>query len=189
MKIFQTVQKNFGILGICRDQPRFNGKSLIACLIYGLGTILSAIFLICEADTFNEYTNNLYITTALAVGLFCLTNIILKMKELFALADKIEKSLDESKCDSRFASFRIADHCHCIIMESNKQISESENPTSKAIYKGSNRLVEKLSRIVHFAIAIVSPVCMVLPKAVASYLIYFFTNLGNEAFELPLFYW
>lgn len=68
-------------------------------------------------------------------------------------------------------------------------ISESENPTSKAVYQHANHLVEKLSRIGYFLIAIVSPVCIVFPKAIVSYFMYFATDLGIEAFELPLFYW
>lgn len=69
------------------------------------------------------------------------------------------------------------------------QFSESKNPTSKAIYKRTGRLVEKLTRIIHFAIAIVSPVCYIFPKTFITYFMFFATDLGNEAFELPLFYW
>lgn len=69
------------------------------------------------------------------------------------------------------------------------QFSESENRASKVIYKRASRLVEQLSRIVFFAIAIVSPVCYIFPRAAFSYYMYLTTNLGNEVFELPLFYW
>lgn len=66
---------------------------------------------------------------------------------------------------------------------------ESENPTSKAIFDHTNQLVEKLSQIGYVVIAIVTPVCIVILKAIVSYFLYFATDMGNEAFELPLFYW
>lgn len=97
MKILQTVQENFEILGICRNQPRFNAKSVMACLVYGVGITFSTTFLICDANNFQEYTNNLYITTALAAGLVCIINTLLKMNHLFALTDDIEETLDRSE--------------------------------------------------------------------------------------------
>lgn len=97
MNVFQAVQKNFGILGICRNQSRFNGRSLMVCLTSGLGTIVSALFLIYDANSFQQYTDNLYITSALAVGFFCISNLILKVNDLFALIDEIETTLDQSK--------------------------------------------------------------------------------------------
>lgn len=69
----------------------------MVCLIYGMGTISSATFLIREADVFQEYTANLFVTTSLAVGFFCITNIIFKINDLFALINTIEKTLDKSK--------------------------------------------------------------------------------------------
>lgn len=99
MKILQTAQKNFEILGICSNQPRFNGKCVVAAFIYGLGAIFSTMFVIRDAETFQDYTNNLYITTALIVGVFCTANTIFKAKELFVLVDNIEKSFDRSKIE------------------------------------------------------------------------------------------
>lgn len=97
MKIHQAIQKKFEILGIGLNQSRFNGKVMGTYLIYVIGITFSAMFLICEANNFQEYTDNLYITTALAGGFFSFTNMILKMNQLFTLIDNIEKTLGKSE--------------------------------------------------------------------------------------------
>lgn len=66
---------------------------------------------------------------------------------------------------------------------------ESENCTSKVIYDRASRLVEMLSRIIHIVAATISPVCYIFPRTILSYFLYFATDSGNEAFELPLLYW
>lgn len=96
LKILQTVQKNFVAFGIRANQSRINKKSAMTCLIYGLGTSSSAIFLIREAGSFQEYTNNLYITASLAVAFTCFTILVFKMNKLFILTDNVEKLMDKS---------------------------------------------------------------------------------------------
>lgn len=98
MKILQTVQKSFEILGIgCSNQSSIHAKYMGACLIYGVGITFSAVFLFCEASGFQEYTDNLYITTSLAVGFCCITNIFFKVNELFQLIDDVEETIGKSE--------------------------------------------------------------------------------------------
>lgn len=66
---------------------------------------------------------------------------------------------------------------------------ESKNSSSKAIYDKTDRLVEKCSEIIHFAIAKLTSICWIFPKVIISCLKYFTTDLGNAAFELQLYYW
>lgn len=75
------------------------------------------------------------------------------------------------------------------VLQFNGFILGYENPTSRVIYEHCNQLVEQLSRIGFVVIAIATPVSYVLPKAIISYFKYFSTDLEDEAFELPLFYW
>lgn len=60
---------------------------------------------------------------------------------------------------------------------------------SRALYEKANNLLEKLSKIIHFIVVGTSGVLLVVPKAIISYLKYFTTNLGSEAFELSLLIW
>lgn len=68
-------------------------------------------------------------------------------------------------------------------------MSESKNPKSKAILDEMTRLLEKWSVIGHFTIAIMTPICILCPNVIISYVVYFTTDAGNEAFELPLPAW
>lgn len=56
-------------------------------------------------------------------------------------------------------------------------------------YLKTNERVEKLCKIGYFVMAKLTPICWILPKAVISYSLYFVTNAGNEAFDLPLLAW
>lgn len=98
MKFFQTVQKDFETLGICSEQSRINRKSIATSLIYGSGTCFSAIFLFWDANDFQEYTTNLYITTAFVVGFTYYLIMCFKMRKLFLLIEDMEKTLGKSKC-------------------------------------------------------------------------------------------
>lgn len=53
----------------------------------------------------------------------------------------------------------------------------------------TNRLVEKWSKIIDFALMKVCVPSAVLPKVVVSYFTYFTTDAGSEAFDLPIPSW
>ena len=57
------------------------------------------------------------------------------------------------------------------------------------MYEKTDRLVEKISKIIEILIVYVSPPSFVLPNAVYSYFVYFTTDLGPDAFELPFPTW
>lgn len=59
---------------------------------------------------------------------------------------------------------------------------------SRALYEKSNHLMEKLSRIVYF-IAVGGVLGVVIPKAIVCFFKYYTTNLGRDAFDLPLPTW
>lgn len=64
-----------------------------------------------------------------------------------------------------------------------------EYPKSKAIYDRTNRFAEKWSRISNFILVYVSAPLYVFPKAIISYIIYYTTDAGPDAFGLPLPVW
>jgi hypothetical protein len=47
----------------------------------------------------------------------------------------------------------------------------------------------KWSKIMAFFLRNVAPLCGVLSRAIPSYIFYFMTDLGEEAFELPVKMW
>lgn len=65
----------------------------------------------------------------------------------------------------------------------------NNNPASRAIHEKTNRIIEKLSETIHFATIKLGVLGLILPKAVTSYFIYFTTNAGSAAFDLPFSTW
>lgn len=56
-------------------------------------------------------------------------------------------------------------------------------------YGKANQCVESLSEIAYYTMVRVSLPGFVLPKAMFSFYQYFFTDVGNDAFELSLPMW
>lgn len=69
------------------------------------------------------------------------------------------------------------------------KISGLKYARSRAIYEDTNRQLEKLSGILYVAFVKVLPQLMIWPTFALSYVKYFATDLGADAFELPLFLW
>lgn len=70
-----------------------------------------------------------------------------------------------------------------------KKNSGLENPKSSAIYTKINQQIEKWTKIVHLLLYKISLVSFVSPKLIASYFLYYTTDLGSEAFQTPFLMW
>lgn len=73
--------------------------------------------------------------------------------------------------------------CHCV------NILGTENSASIDIHEATNRQIEKICRILHMAMSKVPPHFVIWPKYFGCLGIYFTTDLGREAFELPIPLW
>lgn len=97
MKFFQSNQQNLSILGISSIEKPFNRRMMKAYLIYGLSTISANLFLILEANSFSQYTNSVFVTTALAMILICFSMMVFKATELYQFMDDCEEMVVNSK--------------------------------------------------------------------------------------------
>lgn len=68
-------------------------------------------------------------------------------------------------------------------------IFQSTESKSKVLYINANRKIEKWSRIAYFLLALATPIMWIGPKFISSLFVYFTTDLGNDALELPLLEW
>lgn len=59
----------------------------------------------------------------------------------------------------------------------------------KITYDEVNRRIEKYSEIAYIVMVKVSPVLLVLPKFVVAMFVYYTTDEGDEALELPFPLW
>lgn len=110
LKIFQLIKRNFAILGISSNSLNkkylLNKNVLTASLFYGLNFTLNAIFLFCKANNFQEYTDSIYVTTAVLTIFVCYVITIFKVTNIFEFIEHCETIVDESE----FYIFRVLKH-------------------------------------------------------------------------------
>lgn len=80
-------------------------------------------------------------------------------------------------------------HVHDLELDSMKLILGLQYPELKTMYEKTNRLVERISKVIVFVYATVLRPLIIFPAALRSYLIYFTTDLGADAFILPVPMW
>lgn len=90
MKLFQLVQENFVVLGICSNQPRFNRRSMAVFLFLELTTISAVAVLFLEASTFTDYLNTFYVISVVVASIVIFATLLSKKNELFELIHNIE---------------------------------------------------------------------------------------------------
>lgn len=98
MKLFQIIQKKFTVLGITsaqsiQTQP-FNREIVLAFVVYICAHISHVLFLFRKGNTFEDYTDNIYITSATAMTTFFFTGVVDKMSVLFHFINECEKIVD-----------------------------------------------------------------------------------------------
>lgn len=64
-----------------------------------------------------------------------------------------------------------------------------KTPTLRSMYEETNRVVEKWSKLAFLAFARLTPIAFVFSKAALIYLIYYVTDAGSDAFDLPYSMW
>lgn len=98
MKLFQLIQKSLAFLGIDSIQSKCSQRKFVMTwLIYGLAFISSVLFLVFKANTFEQYTNNIYLISANSMICFDFLVIALKKEKLFKLIIDLEKFIDKSE--------------------------------------------------------------------------------------------
>lgn len=101
MKILQSCQKYFSVLGISPNKCNQVTNFSVKCFIWIPGFVLNitslVIFIFQEGDNFIEYMFSIYMitgTTAVAAGLAA---IAFNAKFFFEFIEKSERSFEESK--------------------------------------------------------------------------------------------
>lgn len=101
MKIFQSIERRFGSLGIYIRQAfqenRFNSKNLTILCIFVVFTILTMAFFLFEAENFREYSESFYVTVCTIFNSFAFTIFMWKHSELFELIMAIETTIQKRK--------------------------------------------------------------------------------------------
>ena len=101
MKVLQTSQKYFAIMGISSEQSNqkypMNAKILIGFIVLGYSFVAHLVYLIYIANTFDKYIECICATVAMAVITTCFLSMVFGMNLLLESIDNIEKLIETSK--------------------------------------------------------------------------------------------
>ena len=104
MKVFETVLKQYALIGINRyekDQPSqgsvFNKRILCGYFLLGNAMNSGFLYMIYEASDFLEYVECSLYTLGSYVPITCLSTVVFNKATLFECFDEIEKLIDASK--------------------------------------------------------------------------------------------
>lgn len=101
MKLFQSVQESFAILGITLEQSvrsnPFNERILAALSSYLMRVILFTVSLFHDAETFSEYTENIWLNSAAILVLVAFAVMVFNKGKFFALIDNSVTVVANSK--------------------------------------------------------------------------------------------
>lgn len=99
MKIFETNQRTFALIGISppeSDQKHsFNVKNSSMFSLLVLGTISSTLYLFCVADTFLDFVNCVNIILGYGVAALVFLIVIFKMKQWFDVIKNLQEIFDK----------------------------------------------------------------------------------------------
>lgn len=97
MKLLQTVQKDFEYYGISSTHHKFNKRNWLTLSIFTLGTALHCAYLFCEAKTFQEYNQSIYMICTLVCAVVIFVVDILTMRIFYGCVDDAEQIVNHSE--------------------------------------------------------------------------------------------
>lgn len=162
MGMFSPTVKDLKAYGITHDRSEqpFNKRSIPALLFFGLSCLSHCLYIFFEAKSFWEYVFSIYFVISGMALLIMLAIVIWRMKKLF----------DWTVACDEFAHDR-------------------GDSASETIYDETTQQIGKWSKIIHLAVGRITPLSMVWPKTILCLLLYQLTDLGIDAFELPVPMW
>lgn len=207
MKIFESTIEFLAFLGITSDDSPFNLRALSTLLTFCIMVTLISSYLFFEAETFEAYTESIYLTSLICAIFVTYIILIWNKDNAFQFIDYWEKIAETSKylsCRYMLKKRNLFWQHECtmklhtefffgkfIDLERNIEyiISGSKNAASTAIYVNIIDKVERLSRFIHIILLKVTVPCSIVPKFIVCFYLYFTTDKGNDAFELPFPIW
>lgn len=131
----------------------------ISLLVFGI--LFAILYLIFDAKTFRDYSG----------GVHSLVAVIKNYSYVLIVNERQREKI-----------FRFIDKIRSVI-------GNRIRPESRIIYVKAKTFVNKLTKIIYFIFLKIIIPLITLPYAFASYYLYFSTDLGRDAFQLPFHGW
>lgn len=101
MKVFELIRESFTNVGIRSDQINqrsvFNVKNTIFLFILWMSFISSLLYLLIEADNFEEYVNTFFICSGSGVVIILYANMIWQTSKIHEFSKSIEDAIKKRK--------------------------------------------------------------------------------------------
>lgn len=192
MKIFQTIQTQYSILGVCPPNQSTQKFSVIWRYLVGFSLFVYLIlsqflYMVHVASGFMEYVQLICAISGTLLLFFGLAAIGFRKSTLFEIIDRIEKLIATSETTINHLFFEFN-----FILRIKRNLCVFlgfKYPKSKAFFLKTNRQVERLSEIIFMLIMKIGLPGFMLPKCIVSLTVYIRTDTGRDAFELPIPMW
>lgn len=181
MEIFLSIPKYFAVVGICSPQNNSSKiKSYLVLLLICLPAFTSVLFLLLDAKTIVDYTNGFYFAVTFTFIGFVCGIYIWKRKTTFEFITDFEETVQTSKYSFQYATELFFYKFWISI--------GLKNESAEKVYVKSKKQVDKLIDILYFCFIKFTAHAQNWLKFAVSYYIYFFTDSGDEAFQM-VFLW
>lgn len=91
VRFFAYLRECIGRFGLYSEQSSLNARVALGVLLTWLTVFLDGMFLVCEADTFWDYTTSVFITLATAVTAIIFTMFISTKRKVFEILDLFDE--------------------------------------------------------------------------------------------------
>lgn len=188
MKVFQTVRRNYSILGISptnqsdRSKCPINSRIFLISFSFGC-SVISQMWFIHLANSFAECMECIGSLSAGIIVFVSFAAIVFRKTELFECFDRVEELIRSSE--------RISNHRWLQLNFENESMNilGCKSRKSNALFSKAGCQVERFSQVVFMVMMKVALQCSMLPKCVISLGIYYLTDSGSDSFELPYPMW
>lgn len=105
LRAFKNVQKNFAVAGInptliTQSYP-LNGKIFMRFLVFGASIIFLSVYFSNYVETFSEYTQSVYMDSAMVLSILVLLILTLRVGKLFKYINCCDTMLNASRWNIR----------------------------------------------------------------------------------------
>lgn len=97
MKIFQSIQNQFAILGISSEQQILNRKIVFGLTLLGMCIVLQCAATFQPANEFKEYIDRVNMTSTTIIAAIIFAVVIFNIKNLFEIINMFEKLINDSE--------------------------------------------------------------------------------------------
>lgn len=184
LKVFQQIQRILAVMGFAPNQQQngrnLNYRQMIFVIVCVLNVTFLTSYIFLEATDIEEYMDAIFSLIVMVTIAVAFTSIIFKNDQLFNYIECLAKELTDRKCS----------HLELNTISESKMnswffLGSEKNALSRRIHKRTNHSIEKLCKIVSFATIELGVPGLMLPKATICYIIYYTTDAGSDAFDLP----